>query len=71
MDGYSAQTLATEGDLIVIVINYRLGPLGFASGGWVPPNLGLHDQIFALKWVQENIVAFGGDPKQVCQKQIN
>lgn len=57
--------LAQTGDVIVVAINYRLGPLGFAYWPGVPANLGLHDQLFALKWVQENIAAFGGNPADV------
>ena len=54
-------------DVIVITFNYRLGVLGFLSLG-VPEatgNMGLKDQIFVLKWVQENIDKFGGDRDNV------
>ena len=43
----------------------RLGALGLLTGTGIPANLQLLDQIFALKWIQENIAAFGGNPKQV------
>lgn len=52
-------------DIIVVTIAYRLGFDGF---GWIedaPRNRGLLDMIAALTWVQENISAFGGDPKRV------
>lgn len=53
--------------LVVVTINYRLGPLGFLStgDGVMPKNLGLKDQNLALKWVQKNIARFGGDPSKV------
>jgi juvenile-hormone esterase len=54
-------------DLVVVTLNYRLGALGFLTteDAAAPPNLGLRDQQLALRWVQANIRAFGGDPKRV------
>ena len=61
---------STNGDIIYVSINYRLGALGWSSGpsyneeGGVS-NLGLYDQRFALEWVQNNIHLFGGDKNRV------
>lgn len=54
-------------NIILVTINYRLGVFGFMSLGTekYPGNLGLRDQIEALKWVNENIHKFGGDNKQI------
>ncbi|WP_293898187.1 carboxylesterase family protein [Phenylobacterium sp.] len=69
---YDGQAFARDG-VVVVTINYRLGALGYfahpaitkAAGGQPTGNFGLMDQIAALKWVQRNIAAFGGDPKNV------
>ena len=65
---YDGIPLAKRGDVVVVIINYRLGPLGFLYLPEVPnvsANVGLMDQIAALKWVKNNIINFGGDPKNV------
>lgn len=68
---YDGTGFALAGDVVVVTINYRLGALGFlhldelsdrhADSG----RLGLLDQIAALRWVRDNISAFGGDPDDV------
>ncbi|MHA1986302.1 MAG: carboxylesterase/lipase family protein [Promethearchaeota archaeon] len=67
-DNYIGTPLVNRGDVVVVVINYRLGPLGFLYLPDAPnasANVGLLDQIQALKWVKENIAHFGGDPENV------
>jgi para-nitrobenzyl esterase len=61
---YDADELASRGRVVVVTVGYRLGIFGFLSQG-VVDNLGLRDQILALRWVHENIGAFGGDPDRV------
>ena len=69
---YDGRKLAEKG-VIVVSINYRLGPLGFLalpeltkeSGHGSSGNYGLLDQQAAMQWVQKNISAFGGDPSRV------
>ncbi|KAK8023281.1 hypothetical protein PG991_006520 [Apiospora marii] len=54
-------------DSIVVSVNYRVGPLGFLAlkGLGLGGNFGSMDQMLALRWVQDNIPAFGGDPAKV------
>ncbi|CAH0694262.1 unnamed protein product [Spodoptera exigua] len=56
-----------QNEVVIVSINYRLGILGFLSldRKEAPGNMGLRDQVEALKWVQKNISNFGGDPKSV------
>ena len=61
---YDADELARRGRVVVVRVTYRLGVLGYLSPSGVD-NLGLRDQILALKWVRANIGAFGGDPERV------
>ncbi|WP_371639116.1 carboxylesterase/lipase family protein [Streptomyces virginiae] len=75
LPGYSGRTFARDGDLVVVSINYRIGPLGYlypgengdgvgddGGDGGEGGNFWLTDQLAALRWVKENIAAFGGDP---------
>ncbi|MFI6871774.1 carboxylesterase/lipase family protein [Nocardia sp. NPDC050406] len=65
-DWYDGSRLAALGDIVVVTANYRLGPLGYL---YLPEadavNLGACDQAAALRWVAENIAAFGGDPARI------
>ncbi|XP_069973735.1 juvenile hormone esterase [Penaeus vannamei] len=63
---YGPAPLLTK-DVVLVVIQYRLSTLGFLTTGddEIPGNLGLKDQTMALRWVQDNIRAFGGDPGKV------
>ncbi|HWE40049.1 MAG TPA: carboxylesterase family protein [Isosphaeraceae bacterium] len=65
---YDGTSLAKKG-VVVVSLAYRVGPLGFLAhpelsreGGGVSGNYGLRDQIAGLRWVRDNISAFGGDP---------
>jgi para-nitrobenzyl esterase len=64
---YDGAYLAASGNVVVVTLNYRLGALGFLA---VPElgltgNYGILDQRLALRWVADNIAAFGGDPGKV------
>lgn len=59
---YDPRALVAEQRVIVVTVTYRLGMLGFlGNGADVPANLGLLDQLMALRWVRDNIAVFGGD----------
>jgi para-nitrobenzyl esterase len=63
---YSGERFAANGDLVAVSINYRLGALGFLClPGISDGNLGLLDQVAALRFVRDNIAAFGGDPDNI------
>ena len=69
---YDPTPLVTQGHIIVVTINYRLGALGWLAhplldggGPNSSGNYGLMDQQFAMRWVNRNIAAFGGDPHKV------
>ena len=69
---YDGCRLAGGGDVVVVTVNYRLGALGFldlssfdTARRRFDSNIGLHDVLAALRWVRDNIAAFGGDPQKV------
>ncbi|XP_018591713.1 cholinesterase-like [Scleropages formosus] len=65
---YDGRFLSHTEGVVVVSMNYRLGPLGFLvlqGSADVRGNMGLFDQRLALQWVAENIEAFGGDPQSV------
>jgi len=69
---YDGATLSARGDVVVVTVQYRVGAWGFLALSEIggrdyaeSGNLGLLDQIAALKWVKQNIAAFGGDPDNV------
>ncbi|XP_072016305.1 cholinesterase 1-like [Amphiura filiformis] len=64
---YDGKHLAAFEQMIIVSMNYRVGPFGFLATGdsSAPGNQGLYDQALALQWVQDNIAIFGGDPNQV------
>ncbi|XP_040205233.1 cholinesterase [Rana temporaria] len=68
LDIYDGKFLARNERVIVVSFNYRVGALGFMAfpgNSEAPGNVGLFDQRLALKWVYENIAAFGGNPKSI------
>ena len=64
LDTYDGSPFARDG-IVMVSVQYRLGAEGFAVLPGAPTNRGLRDQLCALKWVRDNIAAFGGDPSRV------
>ena len=69
---YRGTNLARRGDVVVVTVNHRLGPLGYLYLGDImgedyalSGNAGMLDLVAALAWVRDNIAAFGGDPGNV------
>ncbi len=71
---YDGQHLARNGDVVLVSFNYRLGPFGFLAHPALTAeepahpssgNYGQEDQVAALRWVRDNIAAFGGNPNNV------
>ncbi|MEU7486953.1 carboxylesterase family protein [Streptomyces sp. NPDC042319] len=61
---YDGSAFARDG-IVLVTLNYRLGIAGFLDIPGAPANRGLLDVVAALRWVRENIAAFGGDPHNV------
>ncbi|RXG73520.1 Venom carboxylesterase-6 [Armadillidium vulgare] len=63
---FGPKALVNE-EIILVVIQYRLGIFGFLSteDTVLPGNMGLKDQQLALKWIKQNIKAFGGNPESI------
>ena len=63
---YSGANLSRRGDVVVVTMNYRLGVMGFLDEQALgETNFGMRDMVAALRWVRDNIAAFGGDPNNV------
>ncbi|MBZ9712021.1 carboxylesterase/lipase family protein [Deinococcus multiflagellatus] len=68
---YDGREYAARHGVVVVTVNSRLGPLGYANFGGLfgderfTPNAGYQDQVAALRWVAANIAAFGGDPARI------
>lgn len=68
VDENDGSALALAGDVVVVTLNYRISAFGFLNANnpeQAPNNVGLLDQQMAMRWVQQNIKQFGGDPQQV------
>lgn len=66
-DNYTGSVLCARTGFVVVSMNYRLGALGFLDANYfgAPGNMGLMDQVLALRWVTDNIRFFGGDSSKV------
>lgn len=61
---YRGTRFARDG-IVCVTVNYRLGPEAFLEMDGAPSNRAMLDWIAALRWVQDNVAAFGGDPSNV------
>lgn len=61
---FDGTAFAKDG-IVLVTANYRVNVDGFLKIKGVPANLALRDMMFALRWIQDNIAAFGGDPDNV------
>jgi len=69
---YHGDVLSKNGDVVVVTANYRLALLGFFDFSVLAgpeytgsADVGIQDQLLALKWVKDNIASFGGDPENI------
>lgn len=64
---YMGPLYLMQEDMVLVTINYRLASLGFLNtgDGLVGGNMGMKDQVLALRFVQKEIANFGGDPNNV------
>lgn len=62
-----SSTASGEAGIVFVTVNYRLGIFGFLSTDDInqPGNNGIRDQVFALRWINENIGSFNGNPQMV------
>lgn len=67
LDVYDGKIFATEEEVIMVTVNYRVSIFGFLYLGQeeAPGNMGLWDQLLGLRWVHSNIAKFGGDPEAI------
>eukprot|EP00004_Rigifila_ramosa_P026442 TRINITY_DN823_c0_g1_i1.p1 TRINITY_DN823_c0_g1~~TRINITY_DN823_c0_g1_i1.p1 ORF type:complete len:393 (-),score=64.66 TRINITY_DN823_c0_g1_i1:487-1665(-) len=63
---YNGENVVVTQDVVIVTVNYRLGPLGFlVLEDTLRGNYGLEDQRFGMQWVKRNIAKFGGDPDRI------
>ncbi|XP_073818496.1 juvenile hormone esterase-like [Musca autumnalis] len=67
ISAYAGPQNFMDRDIVLVTVNYRLASLGFMATGTAdaPGNMGLKDQVVALRWIQQHIEQFGGDPNSV------
>lgn len=65
-DTYDASALSQEGNIVVVTVSYRLGVFGYLYDETLPcQDMGLKDQMAALRWVHQNIHLYGGDASKI------